>query len=42
MPIRGEGEGLVDDDGADQAGSSRQAPERLVYILHPNCAIEEV
>ena len=38
MPIRGEGEGLVD---ADQAGSST-AQERLVYVLHPNCAVEEM
>ena len=38
MPIRGEGEGLVDED---QAGSSTQQ-ERLVYVLHPNCAVEEM
>ena len=38
MPIRGEGEGLVDEG---QASSSTQQ-ERVVYVLHPNCAIEEV
>ena len=37
MPIRGEGEGLTE----GQAGSSRDG-ERLVYVLHPNCAVEEV
>ena len=38
MPIRGDGEGLVDED---QAGSSTQQ-QRLVYVLHPNCAVEEM
>ena len=38
MQIRGEGEGLVEDG---QAGSSRDA-ERVVYVLHPNCAVEEM
>jgi DNA replication licensing factor MCM6 len=34
MPIRGEG--LVADDGeADTA-------QKVVYVLHPNCAIEEM
>jgi DNA replication licensing factor MCM6 len=36
MQIRGEG--LVE-DGA--AGSSAEG-ERVVYVLHPNCAVEEV
>lgn len=40
MPIRGAGEGLQDEDEA-QGESSRDA-ERLVYVLHPNCAVEEV
>ncbi|MCJ1402524.1 MCM DNA helicase complex subunit mcm6 [Xylographa trunciseda] len=38
MQIRGDGEGLVEEG---QAGSSREA-ERVVYVLHPNCAVEEV
>lgn len=38
MPIRGEGEGLTD---GGQPESSRDG-ERLVYVLHPNCAVEEV
>lgn len=36
MPIHGEG--LV--DNADE-GSSRDT-ERVVYVLHPNCAVEEI
>jgi len=36
MQIRGEG--LVEDG---QAGNSADA-ERVVYVLHPNCAVEEV
>lgn len=35
MEIRGQG--LVGEDGE---GSSRDA-ERTVYVLHPNCAVEE-
>ncbi|KAL1968020.1 hypothetical protein VTN77DRAFT_2437 [Rasamsonia byssochlamydoides] len=35
MPIRGEG--LMDEDGQEQ----RQG-QRIVYVLHPNCAIEEM
>jgi hypothetical protein len=34
MPIRGEG--LVE-DGHEQPDSSH-----VVYVLHPNCAIEEI
>ena len=34
MQIRGEG--LVGDEG-----SSRDA-EKVVYVLHPNCAVEEM
>ena len=37
MQIRGEG--LVDDEGAE--GNSREA-EKVVYVLHPNCAVEEM
>lgn len=39
MRTEGAGEGLRDDD--TQEGTSREA-ERVVYVLHPNCAIEEV
>ena len=35
MPVRGGGDGLVDE------GPST-TEERLVYVLHPNCAVEEV
>ena len=34
MPIRGEG--LADEDG------SRLDQERTVYVMHPNCAVEEI
>jgi DNA replication licensing factor MCM6 len=36
MAVRGEG--LLGDDGE---GSSA-AVERVVYVLHPNCAVEDV
>ncbi|KAL2006286.1 hypothetical protein VTN00DRAFT_9940 [Thermoascus crustaceus] len=36
MPIRGEG--LVDEDGNQQG----ETAQRVVYVLHPNCAIEEM
>lgn len=34
MPLRGEG--LVDE------GQQERKPEKTVYILHPNCAIEDM
>lgn len=34
MPIRGEG--LVDSDNPDEQA------QRTVYVLHPNCAVEEM
>lgn len=37
MPIRGEG--LVD-DGDERAISADIS--RLVYVLHPNCSVEEM
>ena len=41
MVVRGEGEGLV--DGEDDRGEGTSAAgERVVYVLHPNCAVEEV
>ena len=38
MPIRGEG---LDGNSPAEPGSSREA-EKLVYVLHPNCAVEEI
>lgn len=38
MQIRGEGEGLL---GEDEAESSVNA-QRVMYVLHPNCSVEEV
>ena len=34
MRIQGAGEGLVQADGEDA--------DRVAYILHPNCAVEDV
>ena len=40
MLIRGEG--LSDEDAqGGQEGSSKEA-EKVVYVLHPNCAVEEM
>lgn len=38
MPIRGEG--LVDGEGEGRASGSGE--EKVVYVLHPNCAVEEL
>lgn len=38
MALRGEG--MEGEDGADE-GSAAQGG-RIVYVLHPNCAIEDV
>ena len=38
MPIRGQG--MTNDDDNAGEGSSAQAA-KVVYILHPNCAVEE-
>lgn len=38
MAIRGQG--LVDQDDTNGEGSSRPE-ESVVYVLHPNCAVEE-
>lgn len=45
MAIRGEG--IADDDNAgagegSSAAAQAQQPGRIVYVLHPNCAVEEV
>lgn len=36
MPVRGDG--LVDGDGEAQQGEA----EKVTYVLHPNCAVEEM
>ena len=41
MPIEGAGEGLRDED-VDAQGKSSEDADRVVYVLHPNCAVEEV
>ncbi|KAI2472438.1 MCM-domain-containing protein [Annulohypoxylon bovei var. microspora] len=38
MAVRGDG---LAQDG-DQAAAGESAPQKVVYVLHPNCAIEEV
>ena len=41
MPI--EGDGLVDPDADDEEQQREQREERrTTYVLHPNCAIEEM
>lgn len=38
MPIRGEGlVNMTDDDQAEE-----ERTHKVVYVLHPNCAIEEM
>lgn len=37
MRIQGAGEGLVDEQQRGQ-----DAEEEVVYVLHPNCAVDEV
>jgi len=39
MEIRGQGMTADDEDNAGE-GSSAQA-QKVVYVLHPNCAVEE-
>jgi len=39
MQIRGDG--LVDND-PDPGQENSAAAQRVVYVLHPNCAIEEM
>ncbi len=38
MAIRGQG--MADGDDAGEGGSAQAA--QIVYVLHPNCAVEEV
>ena len=35
MPIRGEGM-------ADEEGHGLESQERVIYVMHPNCALEDV
>lgn len=48
MPIQGAGEGLREEgrEGRQERREGREEEgeegERLVYVLHPNCAVEEV
>jgi len=35
MPIRGEGL-------ADEQGQGLAATEKVTYVMHPNCAVEEM
>jgi DNA replication licensing factor MCM6 len=37
MPIRGQG--MADDDDAGEGASAQAA--KVIYVLHPNCAVEE-
>ena len=39
MAIRGQGMS-ADDDNAGETPAAQQ-PQDIVYVLHPNCAIEE-
>jgi DNA replication licensing factor MCM6 len=39
MAIRGQG--LVDGDANGNGEGSSNAQEPVVYVLHPNCAVEE-
>lgn len=38
MAIRGEG--LVDENGEPQEGE--QSDGKIVYVVHPNCAVEDM
>lgn len=40
MPIRGEG--LMNEDEDEEDGQPEREPQKVVYILHPNCAIEDM
>lgn len=40
MPIRGEGVGLTDDSNNGEGSAAQQ--QRIVYVLHPNCDLQEV
>lgn len=39
MAVRGEG--LAEAAADDAAQPAAETPQKVVYVLHPNCAIEE-
>lgn len=39
MAVRGQG--LADDEVGEGASAAAEAEQRIVYVLHPNCAVEE-
>lgn len=44
MAIRGEVSAEEEGEGSGEAGSAAAAappPQNIVYVIHPNCAIEE-
>ncbi len=38
MAVRGEG---LAEEGTEDAQTVAETPQKVVYVLHPNCAIEE-
>lgn len=40
MPIRGEG--LVEPDSSSPPPDEEGRDQTMVYVLHPNCAVEEM
>lgn len=40
MAVRGEG--LAEDDATAAADGGPAPSQKVVYVLHPNCAIEDV
>lgn len=41
MAIRGQGMQADGGEGRDAAEGSSATAQRIVYVLHPNCAVEE-
>lgn len=39
MAVRGDG--LVPEDGADNNGEASATSQKVTYVIHPNCALEE-
>ena len=42
MPIRGEGLTGGDGEGEGETAGTSSQDARIVYVLHPNCAVEEM
>lgn len=38
MAVRGDG---LAEDGAEDSQTAAEPSQKVVYVLHPNCAIEE-